>query len=212
MKIKIAPSILSADFSKLQKEIDKIKNADYLHLDVMDGHFVPNITMGPVVIKNLKIKLVKDVHLMIENPDKYVEAFAKAKVNIISFHPETCKNPKEVIKKIKKLGVKASVALNPDKPLSLIKNLLDNVDMVLIMSVFPGFGGQKFISSVLKKIKELRKLKPKLDIEIDGGINTTTVKKAVKAGANIIVAGSFVYKSKNPGKTIELLRKAAKDI
>lgn len=212
MKIKIAPSILSADFSKLQKEIDKIKNADYLHLDVMDGHFVPNITMGPVVIKNLKIKLVKDAHLMIENPDKYVEAFAEAGVDIISFHPETCKNPKEVIKKIKKLGVKASVALNPDKPLSLIKNLLNDVDMVLIMSVFPGFGGQKFISSVLKKIKELRKLKPKLDIEIDGGINTTTVKKAVKAGANIIVAGSFVYKSKNPGKTIELLRKAAKDI
>lgn len=212
MKIKIAPSILSADFSNLQNDVDKIINADYVHIDVMDGHFVPNITFGHVVIKNIKTKLIKFVHLMVENPDNYIEDFAKAKIDIISFHPETTKNPKIIIQKIKKLGMKASLALNPDKPLSKIKPFLNDIDMVLIMSVFPGAAGQEFIPSVLETIKKLRKLKPNINIAVDGGINAITAKQVIKAGANVLISGSFIYKSKNPEKTIELLRKVTKNI
>ncbi|NQV08752.1 ribulose-phosphate 3-epimerase [Candidatus Woesearchaeota archaeon] len=212
MKVKIAPSILSADFSNLQKDVDKVKNADYLHIDVMDGHFVPNITIGPVVIENIKTKLVRDVHLMIMDPEKYAKGFAKAGADIITFHAETTKNIKKTVKTIKKLKVKVGVAINPNKSLSLIKPIINDVDMVLLMTVFPGFGDQSFISSVLKKVKQLRKLKPKLDIQVDGGIDDKTIKQAVKTGANVIVAGSFIFGSKNPKKTVELLRKSAKDI
>lgn len=208
MKIKIAPSILSANFSKLQEQVDLVSNADLLHIDVMDGHFVPNITIGPVVIKNIKTKLVKDVHLMIENPEKYIKPFRDAGADIITVHAETCKNLKKTLNEIKKLGAKAGVAINPDKQISVIKDVIDDADMVLLMTVFPGFGGQKFVESVLPRIEELRKLKPKLDIEVDGGINDKTIKKAVKAGANIIVAGSFVFHSKNPRETVELLRRS----
>jgi len=209
MKVKIAPSILSADFSHLQKDIDKVRNADYLHIDIMDGHFVSNITIGPVVIKNLKTKLIKDVHLMIEEPEKYAKDFAEAGADIITFHAEVSKNLKKTIRLIRKLGVKVGIAINPDKELSLIMPVLDDVDMVLLMTVFPGFGGQKFIKDVLPKIKELRKLKPELDIEVDGGINDKTIKQAVKAGANIIAAGSFIFRDKTPSKMISLLIKNA---
>lgn len=213
-KIKIAPSILSADFSQLAKDIDKVRNADMLHIDVMDGHFVNNITIGPVVVDSIKEKARKlglslDVHLMIEKPEKYLEQFAKAGAKIITFHPVASKNPKATIAKIKKLGCKAGISINPDKPLSVLKPYLKDADMVLIMSVYAGFSGQKFMPGVLKKVRALRKLGFKKDIEIDGGINDDTVKQAAKAGANVFVAGSYVFGNKNSGKVVELLRRNA---
>lgn len=211
-EIKIAPSILSADFSYLQDEVDKVRDADYLHVDVMDGHFVSNITIGPVVIEKLKTDLFMDVHLMIEHPEKYIESFFKAGAQNITIHAEACKNKlSSVIEQIHKFGIKASVSLNPNSNLSLIENVLDKVDMVLLMTVYPGFGGQKFISEVLIKIKDLRKKKPDLDIQVDGGINDITIKDAVSAGANVIVAGSFIFGAKSPKKQIELLRKNSKN-
>lgn len=207
----IAASILSADFSCLQKEIDSVKNADWLHIDVMDGHFVPNITIGPVVIEKLKTTLIKDVHLMITEPRKYAPAFAKAGADLITFHANACKDNaerKKTVQFLKGLNIKVGVALNPDNPLSMIDVLLDDVDMVLLMTVFPGFGGQKFMPSVLAKIKELRSLKPTLDIQVDGGITDKTANQVVRAGANILVAGSFIFGHSNRDHAIELLRKA----
>jgi len=207
-KIKIAPSILSADFGHLQDDIERVKSAEYLHVDVMDGHFVNNITIGPCVLKSIKTDLFKDVHLMIENPEKYIDDFVKAGADGITVHAETCKNLKDVIKQIHDLGLKAAVSLNPDSKLDMIDNVIDEVEMVLLMTVVPGFGGQSFIEKVLDKIKELRSRKKDLDIQVDGGINDQTVKKAVEAGANIIVAGSYIFGNPKPEKAIETLRNA----
>jgi len=204
--IKIAPSILSANFAFLQEEIDRISNADYLHIDVMDGHFVPNITFGPVVIKNIKTDLVKDVHLMIENPMNFIEEFVKSGANIITIHYEACKNILETIDKIHSFGVKAGLSLNPDSRIENIIDFIPKIDMILIMAVNPGFGGQKFIPEVLDKIKKLREMYPEIDIEVDGGINEETAKIAKENGANVFVSGSYIFNSKSPSKNIEKLR------
>jgi ribulose-phosphate 3-epimerase len=211
MKIKIAPSILSADFGKLNEEIKTVERySDILHVDVMDGHFVPNITIGPSVVKSIKTKLPIDVHLMISEPLKYAPEFAKY-CDMISFHAELFENDieglKKAIKKMKALKVKVGLVLNPDKPLSIITPVLDMTDYILIMSVYAGFGGQKFIPTVLKKIKDLRqKYNFRKDIEIDGGINSETIKLAVDAGANIIVAGNAIFGEKDRKIAIEKLR------
>jgi len=216
MNIKIAPSILSADFSRLGEEIKTVESAgaDLIHMDVMDGHFVPNITIGPLVVKALTTvtELPLDVHLMIENPDKYIEAFAKAGANIISIHAEASKNLIHDLKMIDELGVVPAVAINPATGLETIEKVLDKVSMVLIMSVNPGFEGQKFMPEVLPKIAQLRKIidskKLSVDIEVDGGINDITARDVVKAGANILVAGSAIFYSKNYKASIESLKKA----
>lgn len=208
--VKIAPSILSADFGMLNKEIAEIEpHSDLLHIDVMDGHFVPNITLGPVVVKHIKTKLKRDVHLMISDPVRYAPEFSKY-CDMISFHAELFEdNPvglKKAITDIKKLGVKVGLVLNPDKSIEIIKPVLDMTDFVLIMSVYAGFGGQDFIPDVLDKIKELRKLGYQKDIEVDGGINERTAKDAREAGATILVAGSYIFKSKDRKAAIESLR------
>jgi len=215
-KIKISPSILSADFSQLGAEIKRLEDggADMIHVDVMDGHFVPNLTIGPPVIKALKkhCSLQFDVHLMISPVHKYIEAYANAGADIITIHPEATNNLKESIFKIKDLNKKVGVSLNPDSKIDLIKNLLDQIDLVLIMSVNPGFGGQKFMPEVLGKIKELKKIQTEkninFDIEIDGGINFDNYQAAIEAGANILVSGTTVFKSNNGDikKNINLLK------
>ena len=196
-KIIIAPSLLAADFSILKEEITNIENAgaEYLHLDVMDGNFVPNISFGPVVIKSLRAhsNLIFDVHLMIENPDKYVADFVDAGADIICVHVESTKHLNRTIQLIKSYKKKVGVALNPSTSLDTIKYDLDNIDMVLIMTVNPGFGGQKFIPQMLQKIKELRKIAPNIDIQVDGGINDEISKFVIEAGANVLVAGSYVF-------------------
>ena len=215
-KIQISPSILSADFSQLGKEIRKLEDAgaDMIHVDVMDGHFVPNLTIGPPVIKALKkdSSIPFDVHLMISPVHKYIESYAKAGADVITIHPETTDNLENSINKIKELKKKVGVSLNPETSIDLIKNLLNKIDLVLIMSVNPGFGGQKFMPEVLEKIKELKKIreieKLNFDIEIDGGINFDNCKIAIEAGANILVSGTTVFKS-NDGdikKNINLLK------
>ena len=196
-KIIIAPSLLAADFSILKEEITNIENAgaEYLHLDVMDGNFVPNISFGPVVIKSLRAhsNLIFDVHLMIENPDKYVADFVDAGADIICVHVESTKHLNRTIQLIKSYKKKVGVALNPSTSLDTIKYDLDNSDMVLIMTVIPGFGGQKFIPQMLQKRKELRKIAPNIDIQVDGGINDEISKLVIEAGANVLVAGSYVF-------------------
>ena len=196
-KIIIAPSLLAADFSILKEEITNIENAgaEYLHLDVMDGNFVPNISFGPVVIKSLRAhsNLIFDVHLMIENPDKYVADFVDAGADIICVHVESTKHLNRTIQLIKSYKKKVGVALNPSTSLDTIKYDLDNIDMVLIMTVNPGFGGLKFIPQMLQKIKELRKIAPNIDIQVDGGINDEISKLVIEAGANVLVAGSYVF-------------------
>ena len=204
-KIQISPSILSADFSQLGNEIIKLEKggADMIHVDVMDGHFVPNITIGPPIIKSLRnyTKLPFDVHLMISPVHKYIKNFAEAGSDIITIHPEATENLIDSIKLIKSLDKKVGVSLNPDTSIDLIKSNLDQIDLVLIMSVFPGFGGQKFMPEVLDKIKELKKIKDKgkyhFDIEVDGGINFENSKEVIKAGANILVSGTTIFKSNN---------------
>ncbi len=214
--IQISPSILSADFSQLGTEIKRLEEggADMIHVDVMDGHFVPNLTIGPPVIKALRqhSSLKFDVHLMISPVHKYIEAYAEAGADIITIHPEATDNLENSIKKIKEKNKKVGVSLNPESKIDLILDLLDQIDLVLIMSVNPGFGGQKFMPEVLDKIKELKKIKEQkkmtFDIEIDGGINFDNCKSAIDAGANILVSGTTVFKS-NDGdikKNINLLK------
>ena len=215
-KIQISPSILSADFSQLGNEIKRLEEggADMIHVDVMDGHFVPNLTIGPPVIKALRkqCSILFDVHLMISPVHKYIEAYADAGADIITIHPEATDNLEASILKIKELNKKVGVSLNPESKIDLIFDLLHKIDLVLIMSVNPGFGGQKFIHEVLDKIKELKKIQSEkninFDIEIDGGINFDNCKIAIEAGANILVSGTTVFKSNNGDikKNINLLK------
>ena len=215
-KIQISPSILSADFSQLGNEIKRLEEggADMIHVDVMDGHFVPNLTIGPPVIKALReyTKLPFDVHLMISPVHKYIKDYADAGADIITIHPEATDNLKESINHIKKLGKKIGVSLNPETKINLITDILSEIDLVLIMSVNPGFGGQKFMPQVLDKIKDLKKIRDQrnliFDIEIDGGINFDNNKLAIEAGANILVSGTTVFKDNNGNikKNIALLK------
>ena len=215
-KIQISPSILSADFSQLGNEIKKLEDsgADMIHVDVMDGHFVPNLTIGPPVIKALKKQssMIFDVHLMISPVHKYIEAYSDAGADIITIHPEATNNLELSILKIKELKKKVGVSLNPETKIDTILKFLDKIDLVLVMSVNPGFGGQKFMPEVLTKIKELKKIQKEkkldFDIEIDGGINFDNSKTAIEAGANILVSGTTIFKSNNGDikKNIELLK------
>ncbi len=215
-KIQISPSILSADFSQLGNEIKKLENsgADMIHVDVMDGHFVPNLTIGPPVIKALKKQssMIFDVHLMISPVHRYIQAFSDAGADIITIHPEATENLNSSIDKIKDLKKKAGVSLNPETSVDVIIEHLEKIDLVLVMSVNPGFGGQEFMPKVLDKIRILKKIKDEkkynFDIEIDGGINFENSKLAIEAGANILVSGTTIFKSNNGDikKNIELLR------
>ncbi len=212
--VKIAPSILSADFAKLGEEIKDVERggADYIHVDVMDGHFVPNITIGPLIVSAIRpiTTLPLDVHLMIENPDQYIPAFAKAGADIITVHAEACPHLHRTLQLIKEHGVKPGVVLNPSTPVEMIKHVIQDVDMVLLMTVNPGFGGQAFISSVLPKITEVRnladQLNPGLEIEVDGGVNEQTAVLCKEAGANVLVAGSFIYDSEDRAAAIKAVR------
>jgi len=215
-KIQISPSILSADFSQLANEIIRLENggADLIHIDVMDGHFVPNLTIGPPVIKNLRkfTKLPFDVHLMISPVHKYIKDYAEAGADIITIHPETTENLEDSINLIKKLNKKVGVSLNPDTEISSLIKEISHIDLILIMSVYPGFGGQKFIPNVIEKIKKLKKIKEEkkyiFDIEVDGGINFSNSKEVLNAGANILVSGTTIFKENNGDikKNIEKLK------
>ncbi len=212
-RVRIAPSILSADFSKLGEEIKAVDQAgaDYIHVDVMDGHFVPNLTIGPVVVESLRkiSNKVFDVHLMIKPVDPFVEAFAKAGADIITFHPEAGPHPHRTIQLIKSLGKKAGVSLNPSTPVSELEHLWGDIDLVLIMTVNPGFGGQKFIP-LLDKIKAVRErinaCGRAIDLEVDGGINAETAPQVIRAGADVLVAGTAVFKEKDYKEAITRLR------
>ncbi len=214
--IKISPSILSADFSQLGSEIKKLEEcgADMIHVDVMDGHFVPNLTFGPPVIKDLRkhTSLKFDVHLMISPVHKYIEAYADAGADIITIHPEATDNLQDSISKISKLNKKVGISLNPETKIDVIEKHIDKIDLILIMSVHPGFGGQKFMPEVLEKIRKLKSIREiknlNFDIEIDGGINFENSKSAIEAGANILVSGTTIFKSNNGDikKNIELLK------
>lgn len=216
-KILIAPSILSADFGKINEEIASVEEySDLIHVDVMDGHFVPNITFGPGQIQTMRSKKPFDVHLMIEHPDRYLEKFAQGVMEAVGeplynesylvVHQEAVDDLRGTIQVIKSLRMRAGVALNPTTPLDTIMDVLDELDLVVCMTVNPGFGGQKFIESVMPKVAKLRELKPKLHIEIDGGVNESTAKLCREAGADILVAGSYVFGSKNRREAIESLR------
>jgi len=204
-KIQISPSILSADFSQLGKEIKRLEDggADMIHVDVMDGHFVPNLTIGPPVINALRkyTKLPFDVHLMINPVHKYIKDYAEAGANIITIHPEATENLENSVKHIKKLEKKVGISLNPETKIDIIKNIISEIDLVLIMSVHPGFGGQKFMPEVIKKIKDIKDIKTeknlKFDIEVDGGINFDNSKLVINAGANILVSGTTIFKNNN---------------
>jgi ribulose-phosphate 3-epimerase len=214
--VKIAPSILSADFSRLKEEIEAVETAgaDWLHVDVMDGHFVPNITIGPVVVESVRkvTNIPVDVHLMITDPDKYAPEFIKAGADWISVHPDTCPDPRATLNRIRELGAKASIAVNPDVSLQKVEHCFADIDMILMMTVFPGFGGQAFIPDVLPKLAEVRR---RIDqgglpilIEVDGGIKTDNIDRVVNAGGEIIVSGSGIFKTSDYAKTIRQMRAA----
>lgn len=209
--IKISPSILSADFSKLGSDVDRAEKggAEYLHIDVMDGVFVPNISLGAPIQKSIRkqSKMVFDTHLMIIDPIRYVDDFAKAGSDIITIHLESCDNVAETLEKIRSYGIKAGLSIKPKTPVTALKPFIGMFDMLLIMSVEPGFGGQSFIPESLDKIRESRALLPELDIEVDGGINADNINEVVKAGANVIVAGSAVFGKEDVASAIALLRK-----
>ncbi len=206
--MQIAPSILSSDFARLKEEIESIKNCDMVHIDVMDGHFVPNLTFGAPVVKCIRqyTDLFFDCHLMISDPLKYAKDFAKAGADLITFHYESDNDPKEVIEEIKRLGCKVGISVKPKTPVEDIYPFLDDVDLVLIMSVEPGFGGQSFMPEVLDKVVKLKKLNKKFVIEIDGGIDDKTILQAKEAGVDICVAGSYIFKQKNRIETIKKLK------
>ena len=211
---KIAPSILSADFTKLAKEIKAVEDAkaDYLHIDVMDGHYVPNITVGPFIVEAARraTRLPLDVHLMIENPDKFVPDFAKAGSDIITVHAEASRHLHRTIQYIKEQGIRAGVSLNPTTPLSVLEHILGDVDLILVMTVNPGFSGQSFIKSCLPKIERIRKMLDdgnyKAELEVDGGIKVSNIGAVAKAGADVFVAGSAIFGSDNYRKTISVMR------
>ncbi|MBP2026626.1 ribulose-phosphate 3-epimerase [Acetoanaerobium pronyense] len=213
--IKLAPSILSADFAALLEDVKKVEAAgcEYLHIDVMDGHFVPNITIGPLVVKSLRNRcnMTFDVHLMIEDPDKYIEDFANAGADIITVHQEAAVHLHRTIQAIKALGKKAGVSLNPSTPVETLKHVIKDIDMVLIMTVNPGFGGQKFIDTMIPKIKEIKAMADQenknLEIQVDGGITPDNVKLVVDAGANVVVAGSAIFGTNDIENTVKLFRK-----
>ncbi|MFZ3170644.1 MAG: ribulose-phosphate 3-epimerase [Carboxydocellales bacterium] len=216
--IKLAPSILSADFSSLAASISQVEQAgaEYLHIDVMDGHFVPNITIGPLVVAALreKSKLVFDVHLMIEQPDRYLMDFAKAGADLLCVHVETCPHLHRTIQNIRELGIKCAVALNPATSLTTLEYILNEVDMVLLMSVNPGFGGQKFIRQIIPKLEALRSMREarglNFDIQVDGGVNSENAKEICQAGANILVAGSAIFNAPDIGGAVRALREVCR--
>ncbi|AUD14126.1 MULTISPECIES: ribulose-phosphate 3-epimerase [unclassified Planococcus (in: firmicutes)] len=218
--IKIAPSILAADFAKLGQEVQEVEKAgaDWIHIDVMDGHFVPNITMGPIVVDALRplTELPLDVHLMIENPDRYIEDFAKAGADYITVHVEACPHLHRTIQLIRSFGVKPGVVLNPHTPIETIQHVLEDIDLVLFMTVNPGFGGQKFIHSVVPKVAALSQLiKDKglsVDIQIDGGINEETIVPCAQAGANVFVAGSAIFGKQDRTQALQAIKKAGQGV
>ena len=218
--IKIAPSILSADFAKLGQEVKEVEaaGAELIHIDVMDGHFVPNITMGAIVVEALRpvTQLPLDVHLMIENPDNYIEQFAKAGADYISVHVETCRHLHRTIQLIRSLNVKAGVVLNPHTPIESIQHILEDIDFVLFMTVNPGFGGQKFIASVVPKIEALSKIIKErglnIEIEVDGGITAETIGECAKAGATMFVAGSAIYNKEDRAKALQEIKAAGEAV
>lgn len=216
--IKIAPSILSADFARLKDEIKDVEQggADYIHVDVMDGHFVPNITIGPLIVDAIRpvTTLPLDVHLMIDNPDEYIDAFADAGADIISVHVEACTHLHRTIHAIKARGVKAGIVINPGTPVEMIYPILKDVDLVLFMTVNPGFGGQSFIADVLSKVKQAavwrKEFAPHVEFEVDGGINAETAKLCTDAGVDVLVAGSAIFNQQDRHKAIEVIRHATK--
>jgi len=217
--IKIAPSILAADFAKLGEEVLEVEKAgaDWIHVDVMDGHFVPNISFGAVVLNAIRplTKLPMDVHLMIENPDLYIEEFAKAGADYITVHVEACPHLHRTIQLIRSFGVKPGVVLNPHTPIETIQHILEDIDLVLFMTVNPGFGGQKFIHSVVPKVKQLsdiiKEKELSIEIEIDGGINEETIVACAEAGATVFVAGSAIYSKKDRAQALQAIRKAGEE-